>query len=96
MRHGAIITLGGAPQACGINKRTNDPYFNKNSHWLSEHAEMAALRRCKRTQGAVIYIARINKTGEERMSRPCHKCMKLLRSAGIKKMVYTVDSAQYL
>lgn len=96
MRHGAIITLGGAPQAFGINKRTNDPYFNKNSHWLSEHAEMAALRRCKRTKGATLYIARINKTGEERMSRPCPKCMKLVIKAGIKKIVYTIDSAMYL
>lgn len=80
----------------GINKRTNDPYFNKDSHWLSEHAEMAALRRCGRTKGATIYIARVNKHGLERMSKPCPKCMSLLRAAGIKKMVYTVDTTEYL
>ena len=96
MRHGAIITLGGSVQAMGINKRTNDPYFNKDSHWLSEHAEMAALRRCSRTKGATIYVARVNNRGQERMSRPCDKCMKLLRSAGVKKIVYTVDSTQYI
>lgn len=96
MRHGAIITLGGSVQAVGINKRTNDPYFNKNSHWLSEHAEMAALRKCTRTKGATIFVARVNKHGEERMSRPCPKCMNLLKSAGIKKIVYTIDSSQYL
>jgi len=96
MKHGCVIVLGGSVQAMGINKRTNDPFFHKNLHWLSEHAEAAALRRSNRTEGAVAYIARVNKHGEERMSRPCPKCMEALKSAGIKKIVYTVDSSIYL
>jgi len=96
MRHGCVIVLGGSVQAMGVNKRTNDPFIHKSLNWLSEHAEGAALRRCKRTAGAVAYIARINKNGEERMSRPCPKCMKALKDAGIKKIVYTVDSSLYL
>lgn len=83
-------------QSMGINKRTNDPFTHKNSVWLSEHAEMAALRRAKRTNGAVIYVARVNRQGRERMSRPCPKCMVLLRQAGIKKICYTIDSSEYL
>lgn len=79
----------------GINKRTNDPYFNKNSLWLSEHAEMAALRRCKRTNGAVIYVARVDKYGQGKMSRPCDRCMLALKQAGIKKCVYTINSQYY-
>lgn len=96
MRHGAVVILGGSVQGLGINKRTNDPYTHKNLHWLSEHAEMAALRRSKRTEGAVIYVSRVNKRGQERMSRPCPKCMKLLKAKGIKKIVYTIDSAEYI
>lgn len=96
MRHGAVVVLGGAVQGMGVNKKTNDPYFHKDLHWLSEHAEMAALRRCKRTQGATIYISRINNNGEEMMSRPCPKCMKLIRKAGIKKIVYTINSSMEL
>ena len=96
MRHGCIVVLGGSVQSVGVNKRTNDPYIHKNLHWLSEHAEMAALRRCKRTKGATIYVARVNNAGEQRMSRPCHKCMKLLREAGIKRIVYTIDQQTYL
>lgn len=80
----------------GINKRTNDPYYHKDLNYLSEHAEMAALRRATRTRGAVAYIARVNHAGEERMSRPCPKCMALLKQAGIKKICYTIDSSQYL
>jgi tRNA(Arg) A34 adenosine deaminase TadA len=96
MKHGCIIVLGGSVQAMGVNKRTNDPFIHKDSSGLSEHAEGAALRRCKRTVGAVAYIARVNKNGEERMSRPCPKCMAALKAAGIKKIVYTVDSSVYL
>jgi tRNA(Arg) A34 adenosine deaminase TadA len=96
MKHGCVIVLGGSIQAMGVNKRTNDPYFHKDLHWLSEHAEMAALRRCRRTNGAVLYVARVNKHGEERMSKPCAKCTKLLKKAGVKKVVYTIDSSLYL
>lgn len=77
----------------GVNKRTNDPYFHKDLHWLSEHAEMAALRRCKRTKGATIYVARINSRGQQRMSKPCPKCMRLIKQAGIKRVVYTIESS---
>lgn len=96
MRHGAVVVLGGSVQAMGINKRTNDPFFHKNLHWLSEHAEMAALRRCGRTQGAVIYISRLNRNGDEMMSRPCVKCMRMIKVAGIKKIVYTINSSEEL
>lgn len=95
-KHGCVIVLGGAVQSMGINKRTNDPFVHKDLGYLSEHAEMAAIRRAKRTRGAVIYVARVNQRGDERMSRPCPKCMVLLRQAGIKRMVYTINSAQYL
>lgn len=96
MKHGCVIVLGGSVQAMGINKRTNDPFIHQNLHWLSEHAEMAALRRCKRTKGAVLYVARVNNRGQERMSKPCSKCAKLLKEAGIKKVVYTIDSVMYV
>lgn len=92
MRHGAVVVFGGSVQSMGVNKRTNDPYYHKNLHWLSEHAEAAALRRCKRTQGAVVYVARINSKGLPRMSRPCAKCAQLLKQAGIKRVVYTIET----
>lgn len=96
MKHGCVIVLGGSVQAMGVNKRTNDPFIHKDLHWLSEHAEMAALRRCKRTKGSTLYVARVNRRGQERMSRPCPKCMKLLKDAGVKKVIYTIDSSMYL
>lgn len=95
-RHGAVVVLGGSVQSVGINRRTNDPWTHKNLHWLSCHAEMAAIRRAGRTQGATIYVSRINRRGEPRMSRPCAKCMKLIIKSGFKRVVYTVDTQEYL
>lgn len=63
---------------------------------LGVHAEIAALRRCGRTEGAVAYIARVNGKGEARQSRPCPRCMEALRVAGVKRVVYTIDGSKYL
>lgn len=90
-KHGAIVVLGGAVQGLGINKNTLDPYIYKNYPKMSVHAEEAALRRCTRTQGATIYVSRVNNRGQQKMSRPCPKCMKLLIQAGVKRIVYTID-----
>jgi len=39
-----------------------------------------------------LYVARVNNRGEQKMSRPCPQCMQLLIDAGIKRVVYTIDS----
>jgi len=91
MKHGAVVVRGGAVQSMGINKRTNNPFSHPDLHWLSEHAEMAALRRATRTKGATVYVARVNKRGEQMMSKPCAKCTKLLIESGVKRVVYTIN-----
>jgi deoxycytidylate deaminase len=57
---------------------------------ISVHAEVDALSRCNDPRGATIYVARVNKRGEERMSRPCISCEKALLEAGVKKVIYTL------
>jgi tRNA(Arg) A34 adenosine deaminase TadA len=94
MQHGSLIVLGGSLLAMGINKNTLNPFYHKDASKLSIHAEEAALKRCKRTDGAVLYVARINKCGIPRMSRPCFNCMQLIRAAGIKKIVYTINTME--
>ncbi len=95
-RHSAIIVLGGSVQSWGINKNTLDPAYHVNEPKISVHAEEAALKRAVRTKGAVIYVARINRTNEQRMSRPCDRCMRQLREAGIKRVVYTINCMEVL
>lgn len=77
----------------GTNKNILDPYIYKNYPRMSIHAEEAALRRCTKTQGATIFVARVNNKNKPMMSRPCPKCMQLLTDAGIKRVVYTINHA---
>jgi deoxycytidylate deaminase len=93
-RHGAVIIKGGRVIGCGYNKYTNKPFFvspEHQQHYCSTHAEVAAIRSSKANlRGATVYVARINKRGEERFSAPCSNCQAELDKNGIRKVVYTV------
>jgi len=94
-RHGAIITRGGKTLAIGINRAINNPnHVTDPKTGASIHAEIAALNACRKSnlEGATIYVARILKDGSPAMSKPCLRCQKALRKAGIKKVFYTIDS----
>lgn len=72
---------------------------NSYKTWLepvappSFHAEVAAIRQCNNlgidTSGAILYVSRVNRMGEEKMSRPCVNCQKAIIDAKIRKVVYT-------
>jgi len=57
------------------------------------HAEVSALlpliKRHYDLSGATLYIYRKDKHGTLAMSRPCVRCMSLLKKYGIKKIKYT-------
>lgn len=80
----------------GVNTSRNKPGIVEEIDCLSTHAEINALRRASRTDNCVVYIARVNKRGAERQSRPCPKCMTALKNAGCKRIVYTIDSEYYI
>ena len=93
-KHGAVIVRGGSVLSVGVNKWKNpvkpdNPTTEYNPN-ISIHAEVDALSRCNDPRGATIFIARVNKQGEERISRPCINCEQALIKAGIKKVVYTL------
>lgn len=91
--HGAVIVRGGAVQAVGVNTFRNHPSNMSNpSQESSEHAEIAALRALGGSaKGATIYVARVNRQGEERMSKPCDACEHAIIEAGIKRVVFTIE-----
>lgn len=96
-KHGAVIVKNGNTVAVGINYQVNDPAFLDDdvaAVHAAIHAEVAALNACKKMDlnGAVLYVARTSKRGEEMMSRPCENCQKAIKARGIKKIFYTIDS----
>jgi pyrimidine deaminase RibD-like protein len=51
---------------------------------LGKHAEVRALRPHLDCTNSTVYVMRSN----GRVSKPCPKCMKILKKSGVKKAVY--------
>lgn len=93
-KHGAVVVKGGRVLSVGVNSQRNDRdvYSTLPDGARQVHAEYAALRALGGdARGATVYVARVNNFGEARMSMPCSRCQTLLRLAGVKRVVYTVD-----
>ena len=93
-KHGAVIVKGGRVLAVGVNAYTSSLSLTDilEKEGRSIHAEAAAIKAMGGSaKGATIYVARINRLGEPRMSKPCNACMKLIKEAEIKKVVYTIE-----
>lgn len=93
-RHGAMVVRNGNVLSVGINKYRNDPHQpTDHPKCISIHAEEQALKACKGdTEGATIYVARVAKDGLPAYSRPCGRCQKAIRKAGIRHVYYTGDN----
>lgn len=93
--HGAVVVKGGRVLGTGWNRDRNSPTIidpDRIKQDCSYHAEEVAIREAgSNLKGAVIYVARINKQGKDRDSKPCIKCSSLIKEAGIKRVVYTSE-----
>ena len=93
-RHGAVLVKNGRVLSLGVNKWRNKGLECGREEYqavLTTHAEIDALSRVANPAGAVLYIARVGLRGEERISRPCVRCMAVIEKLGIKRIIYTVD-----
>ena len=41
------------------------------------------------TQGSDVYVARINREGKARISKPCPMCEAAMRHVGVRRVYYT-------
>jgi len=89
-RVGAAIVRGGSLLSTGFNRYRNSPK-QVDLEGVSYHAEEVALRRAGDPSGATIYVARITRSGNLAMARPCKRCMSMLQNSGIRYFVYTTD-----
>lgn len=92
-RHGAVVVKSGRVLGIGYNKDTNNPYIVSPEHiktHCSRHAEVEAIKDANwNVKGAILYVARVNKQGYDRNSKPCRYCEAVIESAQIKKVIYT-------
>jgi deoxycytidylate deaminase len=96
LKHGAILIKGGNVVNVAFNKPDFTSFGNRfrNNYTCggaTTHAEIGAILGLARssTEGATVFVVRVNKLGEYRMSKPCPMCEEVLKFVGVKKVVYT-------
>ena len=101
LRHGAVIVKGGSVVSFGFNK-SNHCQFGQRFRQVdkgpaTQHAEISAILGLPRsaTQGADVYVVRINNDCDWRMSKPCPMCEQALRFVGVKRVFYTTGDKHY-
>jgi tRNA(Arg) A34 adenosine deaminase TadA len=93
--HGAVVVKSGRVLGSGWNKDRNHPSVVSPENIKTDcsyHAEEVAIRDANHyVRNATIYVARVNKHGEDRDSKPCSRCLNLIKISGIKRVIYTVQ-----
>ena len=96
-RHGAVLVKGSI-RNMSFNK---DNYCAFGSRFQKEHsgrttlhAELGAILGMDRriTEGATVYVARVGREGDYKLSKPCQMCHEALKHVGVKRVVYTINS----
>ena len=99
-RHGAVLVKGSSVRSVSCNKHRHCSFgarFRKEGFGEATlHAELGAILGMDRsvTQGADVYVARINKEGDARISKPCSMCEAAMRHVGVRRVYYTNESGK--
>ena len=100
-RHGAVLVKGGSVINTAVNKKKYNSFGNRFRNiytcgHATHHAELSCILGIdkNKTQGATIYVARVNNQGEPRNSRPCPMCQEVLKFVGVKKVIFTKNDGQ--
>ena len=99
-RHGAVLVKGNSVRSVSCNKHRHCSFgarFRKEGFGEATlHAELGEILGMDRsvTQGADVYVARINKEGEARISKPCSMCEAAMRHVGVRRVYYTNESGK--
>ena len=96
-RHGAVLVRGNRVINVSANKNSHARFGNRfrkrNCGHATHHAELGCILGLDRsvTKGATIYVVRIGKRGDLKLSKPCDMCREVLQHVGVKKVVYTIS-----
>ncbi len=93
----AVLTKGGKVIAVETNSTRYVSYPVRYAHhddMHSTHAEVAAIMRVRKKvdlEGAKLWVARLKRTGEVGLSKPCPMCQEVIARHGIRRVHYTID-----
>ena len=97
-RVGAVIAKGHRLLASGCNRIGYSRLLPNRPYPESIHAEQQAIltllaqRRLDALIGSTIYVSRVGRDGQQRLSKPCPTCHSLIKAVGISTVVYTTDN----
>jgi deoxycytidylate deaminase len=96
-RHGAVLVKGSSVRNTSFNKDNYCAFGNRfqkeHSGRTTLHAELGAILGLDRriTEGATVYVARIGREDDYKLSKPCHMCHQAMKHVGIKRVIYTIN-----
>ena len=97
-RHGAVLVKGGSIRNTSHNKNNfcsfGSRFRKRQTGKATVHAELGVILGLDRsiTEGSTVYVARIGKRGDFRMSKPCEMCHAAMKHVGVKRVIYTIDN----
>ena len=97
-KHGAALVKGSAVINASCNKQGFNSFGAKfrKKKWgtATLHAELGSILNVERrnTEGATVYVVRVNNSGETRLSKPCHMCESAMKHCGVKKVIYSTNN----
>ncbi len=98
-RHGAVIIRGSNAISTGYNKIKNNTFCEHNGYY-STHAEIDALSKLRFDEDndkINILVIRLNRSGKLMYSRPCEKCMGILRNCfNVRKIFYSINDGMIM
>ena len=100
-RHGAVLVSKNKILGSGFNNFSHS-VGNVNFQIPGRkkpcvHAEVSALKGIRHDQirGSTIFVIRINREHDLKMSYPCKRCVSMLRRKGVRKVTFSTGSGYF-
>jgi deoxycytidylate deaminase len=96
-RHGAVLVKRSTVLALGCNDsrptRFGKRFRAAQMGQATVHAELACVLNAPRsaTDGADVYVVRVNPSGELRNSKPCEMCQAALKFVGVRRVLFSTS-----
>ena len=98
-RHGAVLVNHGSVLNTSPNKFAACCFasrFRTEPGIATVHAEVGAVLNCsiEQTEGGIVYVVRVNKSGDLKNSRPCPMCFGVMKHTKVRKCVFSTGDKE--
>lgn len=99
-KHGAVLVRGGSVINSSYNMSIPSKFADRHKIHdgiATRHAEVNVVLGIDRsmTVNAVVYVVRVSRGGNFRLSKPCAMCLSIMKFVGIKRVYYSISNDEY-